>query len=242
MPKLSKVLKAATISGKKREDELQMFLIAYRSTPHSTTKIPPAVLMFNRNVKTGIPCIASRIEEMEKYHTTAIENDRKAKEYMKREYDARMKTRECTIVIGDWVMVRRDKKYRVSPWDPELYTVTGIKGSMIEATRFNHHITRNSSFFKILSFRDSNLEESVPPCQIAPQPELQPTNPFSARREDTQNVSVKRRAPGRPTSEQSNIIQVERALVEFGKAEANPPTRVSERLKKQIAKGRVDVM
>jgi hypothetical protein len=55
MKKLGKVLKIATVSGQPKQTELHRFLVAYRATPHSSTQVPPAVLMLNRSVSASIP-------------------------------------------------------------------------------------------------------------------------------------------------------------------------------------------
>ena len=52
---LLKVLKVAQVEGKKWKDELNKFLLAYRTTPHSTTGMTPASLMFRRELKTKLP-------------------------------------------------------------------------------------------------------------------------------------------------------------------------------------------
>ena len=50
-----KSLKVAEVEGKKWEDELDKFLVAYRTTPHSSTEATPAFLMFGRELKTKLP-------------------------------------------------------------------------------------------------------------------------------------------------------------------------------------------
>ena len=42
---LGKASKAATIEGKVWQQELNRFLLQYRTTPHSSTKVPPAELL-----------------------------------------------------------------------------------------------------------------------------------------------------------------------------------------------------
>ena len=48
---LGKALKTATIEGKVWQQEINCFLLQYRTTPHSTTKVSPAELLFNRAVR-----------------------------------------------------------------------------------------------------------------------------------------------------------------------------------------------
>jgi len=45
-----------------------------------------------------------------------------------------------------------------SLYDPEPYSITKIKGSMITATRPDQEITRNSSHFKEVHVKTSNTE------------------------------------------------------------------------------------
>ena len=49
-----KSLKVAKAEGKKWKDELDKFLLAYRTTPHSSTGATPAFLMFERELKTKL--------------------------------------------------------------------------------------------------------------------------------------------------------------------------------------------
>jgi hypothetical protein len=51
--------------------------------------------------------------------------------------------------VGDTVLVKNQKKGKlIPPFNPDPYEVTAVKGSMITASRGDHSVTRNSSFFK----------------------------------------------------------------------------------------------
>ena len=52
---LVKSLKVVEVEGKKWKDELDKFLLAYRTTPHSSTGATPAFLMFGKELKTKLP-------------------------------------------------------------------------------------------------------------------------------------------------------------------------------------------
>ena len=52
MKNLGKVLRTAAITGKDKDVELRQFLKAYIETPHSTTGVAPAKLMFVRTRKS----------------------------------------------------------------------------------------------------------------------------------------------------------------------------------------------
>jgi hypothetical protein len=158
MRKLGKVLQAAKISGAKRENELSNFLMSYRATPHTTTKVPPAMLMLGRQINTGIP--RSNDVDIRKAHGTARVNDVKAKARMKLEYDTRMHVRESSIFIGSKVLARQTKTHKnTSTWDPDPYQVINIHGSMVTATRSGQTITRNSSCFKAADWYSSDEDE-----------------------------------------------------------------------------------
>ena len=54
MRNLNKVIRNAAINGRSRQQELQLFLRAYRATPHSVTKIAPNDLLFGFNRTSGL--------------------------------------------------------------------------------------------------------------------------------------------------------------------------------------------
>ena len=62
---LLKALRVAQTEGKDWKKELFKFLMAYRSTPHSTTGVSPAKLMFNGEIRTKLPEFEDYEEEGE---------------------------------------------------------------------------------------------------------------------------------------------------------------------------------
>jgi hypothetical protein len=48
MQNLKKVIKNAQINGRSKEQELQLFLRAYRATSHSVTKVTPSILLMTK--------------------------------------------------------------------------------------------------------------------------------------------------------------------------------------------------
>ena len=52
---LLKTLKVALVEGKNWREELQRFLLAYRTTMQTSTGVTPASLMFGRELKTKLP-------------------------------------------------------------------------------------------------------------------------------------------------------------------------------------------
>ena len=56
-------MRAAHAEGKPWQQELQKYLLEYRSTPHSTTGVSPAELLYERKIRTKMPEFESVDEE-----------------------------------------------------------------------------------------------------------------------------------------------------------------------------------
>ena len=68
---------------------------------------------------------------------------------MKEYHDNRTNAKEWTFNIGDTVLVKQQKKNKLSTrFNPNIYTVKHVEGTMITATSGIRSITRNISFFK----------------------------------------------------------------------------------------------
>lgn len=152
MKNLGKVLKASIVAGRNKDEELSVFLRAYRETPHSTTQVPPAILLLGFARTSGIPQVENLdFEKLKKLHEFARANDEKAKARMKAEFDARMRVCEPQIRVGRRVLVKLEQKLKSDPfWDPDPYVVVQVKGSLVTAKRGSKETTRNICFFKPL--------------------------------------------------------------------------------------------
>jgi hypothetical protein len=258
MKKLGKVLKTAKAGNIDKNKHLQEFLRRYRETPHSTTKVPPALLLMGFSRHSGLPQIEApwSSRALDKWHKLAQENDRIAKERMKQEYDHRMRVKECGIEVGCKVLLKlKPHRKSTSKWGKDPYVVKEVNGSMVTAARQNHLVTRNSSFFKRFRY---DLEEDIvatDPVEMVTEAsanESQPTLAVARKNntgregegvETNEIVSTETNpgseAPnkvGRPTTEQSRANAANRAHTEAEKRLANPPTRASERVAKQASK------
>ena len=68
---------------------------------------------------------------------------------MKDYHDKRTNAKELTINIGDIVLVKQQKKSKLSTrFNPNIYTVKHVKLTMTTATSGIHSITKNVLFFK----------------------------------------------------------------------------------------------
>lgn len=148
MPNLTKVIQTAKIDKIPWKKRLNEFLRNYRSTPHASTKVAPADLMFRNAKLVRFPMLKSDFKP-NSLDLLARRNDKVSKERMKEEGDARLRTKVRSLKIGDSVLVKQKQLNKhMSKFDPIPYKVSRVQGSMITAERENHIITRNVSYFK----------------------------------------------------------------------------------------------
>ncbi len=159
-PLLKSILIART-EGRKWKKELYTFLLNYRATPHSTTKVPPAELLFNRPIRTKIPQQVTSSKPINK-HIMAKENDQQSKAQMKQYADQRRHTKKMQVNVGDLVICKQPKKNKFSTkFNPAPYKVIKVNGSTITAQRHTHQITRNISYFKRLNLDDDERQHHL---------------------------------------------------------------------------------
>ena len=152
MRPLKKLLQTCSVEKKNWRAQLQHFLLNYHATPHCVTGEPPAELLFHRSICTKLPELASTCDLVNK-HPIAKENDNQTKLKAKEYSDTRKHAVEREIKIGDIVLVKQEKKNKLTTrFDPTPFHVTFIKGTKITAeNNFFRSITRNISFFKKLN-------------------------------------------------------------------------------------------
>jgi transposase InsO family protein len=199
MKNLGQVLRTAAVTGRNKDVELKAFLRAYRETPHSTTKVAPAKLLFLHSRTSGLPQIESlNFKELEALHAMAKANDQKAKEHMKNAFDHKMRACEPQIQVGARVLLKSEQHKKSDPkWDPNPYTVEEVRGTMVTAKRGGSLVTRNVSFFKPhYSFSQGDEVES-PQAKVASRVEVQ-----SETTKATEDQQAKRRV-GRPTRDEA---------------------------------------
>ena len=78
---LQKVLQTGKIQNRPWKQELNRHLLQYRTTPYSSTGVPPSELLFNRKVRGTLPVICKNI--VVNRHKEARENEDKRQEYNK---------------------------------------------------------------------------------------------------------------------------------------------------------------
>lgn len=98
---LLKSLKIAEVEGKDWKNELNQFLIAYRSTPHST----------NRKIRTKLPDLGTDDESF-----VNSDKDKEMKQKAKDYFDLKRSAKENQIVPGDKVLVKQDRQNKLTPF------------------------------------------------------------------------------------------------------------------------------
>ena len=147
---LNKTLRTALIERTPWITALYQFLQHYRNTPHASTEISPAEVMFKRKLRLKIPSIDYKPNQHAL--TNFTNQDNRIKAQMKLQVDKRYKAVDRRFSIGDYVLVQQRKTNKLSSrFDPKPYRITQIKGSMLSASRPGHKITRNKQHFKFLS-------------------------------------------------------------------------------------------
>eukprot|EP00795_Rhopilema_esculentum_P017825 gene17825-9513_t len=163
----------AVVEGKKWQQELCRFLLQYRTTPHSTTKVPPSELLFNRTVRGALPTLKPRT--IVNRHKEAKDNEQKRCIYNKTYADLHRNAKESSIKVGDTVLVQQEKKQKLMPkFNTTPYKVIARKGSTVVAeNKERHRITRNVSHFKQIpdvnemdySSEEERNNEPEPACE-----------------------------------------------------------------------------
>ena len=166
MQPLGKALKTAHAQGRPWKKELNRFLLQYRTAPHETTKVPPSELLFNRTVKGRLPVLHKR--NVVNKHKQARENDQQKQCYNKQYADNRRNAKTREIKIGDSVLVRQQRKNKLTPnFNTTPYMVIAIHKTQITAqSSHGHKITRNISHFKHIAKQqqdsDTDLDDDKP--------------------------------------------------------------------------------
>ena len=148
MKPLGKAIKTAHSEHRNWTQELSRFLLSYRTTPHCSTKIPPAQLLFNRPVRGTLPMLNPKVKVVNR-HKEARENDTKSKTKGREYANNRRQAKPSKLKVGDVVILKQRKQDKfTTKFESTPYTVIDCKGTRIVAENQKHRVTRNASFFK----------------------------------------------------------------------------------------------
>lgn len=123
------LLKRLTISQATNADwieELNKYLLMYRSSPHSTTKKTPSEMLLGYNIRDRLPSIYQPKDVDEE----TMDRDKDAKEKGKSYADERRNAKPNPISEGDDVLIKKmTKTNKLTPnFDPKVFKVLKRKG------------------------------------------------------------------------------------------------------------------
>ena len=170
---LKKIIQRSFVSNSDWHEELNAFLRGYRATPHDSTGVPPADLIFINPNHSKLPP-KFRSHTADDLLALAAKNDTATKLKAKLYADKGRRSRRHELAAGDKVVIdqRRGKKLynaKDSWFAPEHLTITAFKGSMVTVQdRTGRNITRNNSYFKRMG-ADGNTDWDIPMVRTNPQ-------------------------------------------------------------------------
>jgi len=155
MKNMNKIVKNARNGMRNWRQELNAFLRAYRSTPHSSTGVAPSEMIFNNANVFKLPRWEdSSNGEFKRLIQAAMTNNKKANETMKRNADKSRKARESKLWEGDLVLLDQLKNKKIhnkflDQYESRQYFVEKVNGSMITIKDENgRKVTRDASWIK----------------------------------------------------------------------------------------------
>lgn len=152
------------------QDDLNDYLLMYRSTVHSTTMKTPAELMFGRNIRDKLPQIDQPLEIDESTYDIDKEKKERGKQYA----DKKRQAKESDLKEGDVVLVKRHAKTNKlsSTFDPTEHVVVGRKGAeaTVESQETKKTYRRNVAHLKKI-IDDAEDEEELPAKRTRRPPE-----------------------------------------------------------------------
>ena len=198
MKPLAKVVHTAVVEKKDPKAAVQMFLMQYRATPHSTTGISPAELLFNRRIKTKLPQVFPNVESLDSKAVRDVHNEKR--EQQKSYFDKKKKARGKNVQPGMTVLVKQKKTTTQPPYNPEPFTVQEISGNRV--TMVNKHgvkKVRDKNKIKLLKERPAYLR-SVKSALATPRHEGESHSDMLPMDSGRTMVTVTDAAPGEPSA------------------------------------------
>ena len=170
---LLKSVRTAHAEGKNWREELNRFLLEYRSTPHSTTGKSPAELLFRRQLTTKMPELVDlEKEEIEVSDQGVHDWDTQRKQSNKDYVDKRFHARDRNVREGDIVLREKKKENKLLPcYEKEPYDVmTRYGDQVVLRSPQGVQYKRNLQHIKPFNMPDqkeqgASLQDAEPPTE-----------------------------------------------------------------------------
>jgi len=157
MKNMTKIVKNARNGNKNWRSEMNAFLRSYRSTPHTSTGISPADLLFNNSNTSKLPKIEMKSNNSYKRMVEkALENNNKATAVMKANADQTRRAapvpsvfKKDELVLLDQIKMKKIHSKYLDRYESKQYKIIDSKGSMVTvADREGREVTRDASWIK----------------------------------------------------------------------------------------------
>lgn len=110
--------------------------------PHSTIKVPPCELLFNRTVQDRLLLLKEKVKDR---HREARGKEITSQMYQKTYADKRRNAKPSNLRVGDFFHVKQEKRNKLmTRFNNVSYKIIQCKGTIITAENDNHHNTRNA--------------------------------------------------------------------------------------------------
>ncbi|CAG2247242.1 unnamed protein product [Mytilus edulis] len=157
---LLKRMRIANAEKKNLSTEIQTYLKMYRSTPHCTTGVSPAELLFNRTLRTKLPDIQIRSHD----DTEVRDRDSQRKEKGKLYADTRRNATTNDLKAGDSVLVKQNRGNKLSTtFNPKPFTLLEKHGNSVvvqndDGDTYKRNVTHIKRFIERKSSENVNSE------------------------------------------------------------------------------------
>ena len=162
---LLKTLQIAHATGKAWREELVTFLLAYRSTPHTVTGVPPAQLLYNRPFRCKLPAM---LPDDSPEQVVLRDAERKAVSAQAADIDRR--AADTGVGAGDRVLLQRNQRGNKlsATFHPQALTVVNRNGDQLllrtsEGTELRRNVQQTKIFVSPTPDAGSGSSLSSPP-------------------------------------------------------------------------------
>ena len=126
---LMKRIRIANAESRDWKKEVRTYLFAYRTTPHGTTGVPPAELMFGRKLRTKLPQLKVDNRELDE----EVKDKDAAQKYKNKLYiDEKRSAAESNLQPGDAVLVKQTRQDKLTtPFKVHPYTLVDKIGNSV---------------------------------------------------------------------------------------------------------------